>query len=107
MSEKKAKEARRQGKPDDGKGEQVPDLGNHLFDLIISVYDTGKFTIHAPEGASIPLALDCCMRASNQLWAMIVKKFSRPNQPPLIVPGRKADIDIIEAIKKQGRGIGS
>jgi hypothetical protein len=99
MSEKKAKEARRQEETEEPR-QEAPDLGNHLFDLTISVYDTGRFTMYAPEGASIPLALDCCMRASQRLWAMIVAKFSKPNQPPLIVPGRKADIDVIEAIKR-------
>ena len=94
MSEKKAKAERK-------KEEKVeePDLGNHLFDVTIQVYDTGKFALIAPKGASIPLALDCCMRACHQLWSMIVQKFSQKPKAPMIVPGRMGDIDILQKIK--------
>lgn len=100
MSEKQAKAKRREEKVEQP---EVPDLGNHLFDITISVYDTGRFTFDAPKGASIPLALDCVMRLSHQLWSMIVKKFSQPKGAPAIVPGRMADIDILSAIQKHAR----
>jgi hypothetical protein len=99
MSEKKAKEVRRREQAEEPQQEGA-DLGNHLFDLTISVYDTGKFMMYAPKGASIPLALDCCMRAQHQLWSMIVKKFSQKGQAPMIVPGRMGDIDVLAAIKR-------
>ena len=97
MSEKRSKAERK--KEGDGKPEKV-NLGNHMFDVTISIYDTGKFTIYAPEGAQIPLALDCCMRACHQLWTLIVQKFSKGSQPPLVVPGMMADIDLIQKIKR-------
>lgn len=97
MSEKKAKAERKENKKDDG---GIPDLGNHLFDLTISIYDTGKFAIFAPEGSHIPMALDCCIRACHQLWTMIVKRFSGSDRP-VIVPGKMMDVDILAAAKRQ------
>jgi hypothetical protein len=105
MSEKAAKAKRKAEKVEEP---QVPeDMGTHLFDLTISIYDTGKFTMYAPKGASIPLALDCAMRATHRLWSMVVKRFSQPPpDQPRIVPGRMADIDILQEIKRQQGGRG-
>lgn len=103
MSEKTAKAKRK----DEKKGQPEPekiDLGNHLFNLTIGVYDSGKFTIDAPKGSSIPLALDCCIRACHQLWSLIVAKFSQPKEGPAIIPAKMADIDIISEIAKQRGG---